>query len=574
MRDNSRVLSKRGVLLLRAFMALAIAALCVLLIFAVYKNYTLSDEIRAAAESADSSESSPPADDGLPVFAPYAVDGTRPYDLLYGTRITVDGELADGYEFEDRIDFDYGYTYQGAVEGVLTFRGNNLRDTAVYGTAELKNQAFGEVWTLDSGSLKSPDGEYWSGSGWTGQALIAKWPAEVRAVMDLYDWAKQADELVEVIYPALDGNIYFAELETGRQTRDTLTLGYPFEGCGSLDPRGYPILYIGAGYDSFKGLPRVFAISLVDSSVLYEFGDEDPFALGTGTGFTATPLIDAETDRLIYPGENGILYIIKLGTSFNAATGELSVNPTEEVKWRYSTKRETGADRLGVESSPIIWRGHIIMADGGGNLMCINLNTLKLVWVRDVLDDTCSTPALELEDGHPYIYIGTSFGSGLRGGDDGADSVPYWKLDAVTGEAVWSREYVCYAPEDAAGGVIGTAAVGTGTLENLIFVPFARTPSLSSGILAALDKQTGEPVWAIETQAYSISSPVCVYGADGAGYIIYCTSGGYMYLLDGLTGAKLDFLDLGGAIDASPVVYGNTVVVGTQEQKIWGTALT
>jgi len=65
-----------------------------------------------------------------------------------------------------------------------------------------------------------------------------------------------------------------------------------------------------------------------------------------------------------------------------------------------------------------------------------------------------------------------------------------------------------------------------------------------------------------------------VYDKEGNGYIIYCTAGGYMYLLDGLTGDVLDSLDVGGNVEASPAVYNNTIVVGTRSELIWGVNLT
>ena len=43
------------------------------------------------------------------------------------------------------------------------------------------------------------------------------------------------------------------------------------------------------------------------------------------------------------------------------------------------------------------------MTDNGGNLMCLDLNTLQLVWVQDTLDDSNSTPVLEIEKGHLYL---------------------------------------------------------------------------------------------------------------------------------------------------------------------------
>ena len=38
----------------------------------------------------------------------------------------------------------------------------------------------------------------------------------------MYDWAKEKDDLVEVIYACMDGYVYFLDLETGEATRDPL----------------------------------------------------------------------------------------------------------------------------------------------------------------------------------------------------------------------------------------------------------------------------------------------------------------------------------------------------------------
>ena len=70
---------------------------------------------------------------------------------------------------------------------------------------------------------------------------------------------------------------------------------------------------------------------------------------------------------------------------------------------------------------------------------------------------------------------------------------------------------------------------------------------------------------------YTWSSPVGVYTEDGKGYIVLCDSGatredasGYVMLLDGLTGEVLDSVSMGSNVEASPVVFENTIVVGTR----------
>jgi len=105
-------------------------------------------------------------------------------------------------------------------------------------------------------------------------------------------------------------------------------------------------------------------------------------------------------------------------------------------------------------------------------------------------------------------------------------------------------------------------------------VPVARSPSVGAGILAALDKRTGEIVWEHQTSSYGWSSPVCVYDSEGNGYVIYCNAFDRMYLLDGLTGRELDSIQLGGTVEASPAVYGSTLVIGTRSNRFWGIKLT
>lgn len=507
-------------------------------------------------------------------FEPHSVDSTAEANFLQSTDIMVDGEMFEG-EYEDDTGIYFGYPEEySSLPGVITFRGNNFRDSAAYGTANITQKKFGGSWTAGTGSLTAPNGTFWSGNGWTGQPLIAEWPKETRQIMNMYDWAKEAETLVEVVYPSMDGYIYFYELQTGKATRDALNLGYTFKGTGTLDPRGYPLLCVGSGYDSYKGTSHVFLVSLIDFSVLYEFGANDGFAHRAWSMYDSAPLIDADTDKLIYCGENGVIYIITLGTEYDEEAGTISVNPTRAAKWRYMSNRfaSTGQFWLGFEASPVIWQSHMIVPDNGGNLICLDLNTLTVDWVQDTLDDTNCTPVLEIEDGHPYIYASTSYHLGWRSWMT-AD-VPVWKIDAETGEIVWQVSYSCYSVEELSGGTQGSIAVGKHNVSDLVYVPIARTPSASGGKLVALDKETGEEVWVMETQVYSWSTPTLVYDQNGDGYILYCTTGHYLYLLDARTGEILDSRNLGGLFEASPAVYGNWLVVGHRNGSIYGIELT
>ena len=504
-------------------------------------------------------------------FHPHAIKSTKPSQYMKMTQINVNGKtLANNkkYRGKQEISFEQGENYTQA-EGILTFRGNNFRDNPVLGTVDFKQNKLTADWTYQTGKLTS-QGKTWTGSGWTGQPLVVKWPRATKQIMNMYSWAKEDDSLVEVIYACLDGNIYFLDMKTGKQTRDTLNVGYTFKGAGALDPRGYPIMYVGSGYNSSKGKSRVFVISLIDGNVLYTFGDSDPFSLrGSLSFFDSSALVDAETDTLIYPGENGILYLIHLGTKYDEVQGTLSINPDRIVKWHYQGIRtSTSKYWMGMEDSAVIYKGYLYIQDNGGHFMCLNLNTLQLVWVQDCLDDSNGSPVMSIEDGKVYLYASTSFHFGWR--SSSTAPIPIWKIDAETGKIIWKTEYSCRSVSDLSGGVQSTITLGKNNLSDNIYVTVSRTGGLTKGVLACLDKKTGKINWEHKA-AYAWSSPVCVYDQKGEGKVIYATSAGMMYLLDGATGEVNDELRVsGGCIEASPVGYGDRLVIGTRGCRICG----
>ena len=509
-------------------------------------------------------------------FNPTHTKETRPSRLMEYTNIRVDDTTLSSindYEAEETIDFGLGRDYTD-LEGVFTFRGNNFRDAPSYGSALMRRYKMRKIWSVGTKSV-TIGGQYWSGNGWTGQPLLVKWPAETKKNMNMYDWAKQDDNVVEAIHASLDGNIYFTDINTGEPTRDTMRTGFVFKGAGAIDPRGYPILYVGAGYNSSAGTARAFIISLIDCHIMYEFGNVDPFSLrGSLSFFDSSSLVDAETDTLIQPGENGILYLIKLNTKYNERTGRLSVKPGRIVKWRYKGRRNNSGNYwYGMEDSAAIYKGYLFIAENGGHLMCLDLNRLKLVWVQDILDDSNSTPVLSAEDGKLYLYVSTSFHLGWR--SSSSAEIPIWKIDAENGSIVWKTSYNCHSVDGNSGGVQSTIAVGHRTLDDYIYVTVSKTKSLYSGVMVALKKKNGKKAWEQEGP-YTWSSPVCVYNADenGKDVVCYARSDSKLLMLDGITGETLSELTLGsGNIEASPAVYNNILVLGTRGCNIFGIKL-
>lgn len=513
-----------------------------------------------------------PEPTALPAFEPVRMDPDE-MENITGQSIQVDGERVDSYVADESHVMDFGgaeeYT---AAKGIVTFRGNNFRNTAQYGLAEIESRTFGERWVRTTAGIQDSGGNYWSGSGWTGQPLVVEWPQETKEIMDMYDWAKEKEGLVEVIYATMGGRVYFYDLETGESTRDSLYLGFTFKGAGALDPRGYPLLYVGGGVtNAYNESARIMVVSLIDGEVLYTTGNNDSFAPRSWSAFDSSPLVDAETDQLIYPGENGVLYILQLNTEYDEKAGTISVDPVE-VKFSFTAK---SSERYyyGMESSAIIWRGHLMISDNGGNFVCIDLNDLEIEWWFDCLDDTNCTAVLEVDEtGHPYVYLSTSFHYGWRSWST-AD-IPVWKIDAVTGEEVWSHVYECYSEDGLSGGVQGSLSLGTGSLDGILYVAMARYPNGWNGQLLALDTETGEEIWSYTSDSYSWSTPTCFYDTDGNGYVLYTSCiQGKMYWFDGLTGEVCDTFGFGCTMEASPVIYNNTVVIGTRNEQVYGITL-
>ncbi len=512
----------------------------------------------------------------------YATDVTDPANYLLDTALMVNGQEVDSYTRPDPINFlsDWLENFT-SLKGIITFRGNYARNMKSYGSVHLNNALFSnDYWTVTTGkALKSDGVNYWSGNGWTGQPLIVQWDDETKQHMNLYDSAKEKEGLTEVIYPGMDGQIHFLDLETGEPTRDPIIVGMTFKGTASLYPSGIPMLICGSG-DSQPGMygeqvsARVFIYSLIDGSKLYELGANDDFAPRIWHAYDSSAIISTDTDTLIYPGENGVLYTLKLNTKYNASTGDLSVNPGELVEFTYYPK--TALDRVyegeggyGSESSADVWGNYLFFGDNGGMFSCLDLNTMQIVWVQDVLEDVNSSPIFEEdEDGNKFVYVATTLK--YHTDEHHLGEACIYKLNAMTGEIIWKKPYEVHTVLGLAGGILATGCLGEGAISDYIIYSVSKVPSVDTAYIVALNKYSGEEAWRVELDCDVWSSAVPVYDEDGTVYLIQCCNNGNILLMNALTGTILDKMNFGTVIEATPAVFGNRLVVGLRSEKIIG----
>lgn len=499
-------------------------------------------------------------------------------NIISGSQILTGFERANPINIGDPL-------YYTEVPGVLTFRGNNFRNTASFGyltPADGTVDTLVQAWEYTNGhSLLSSDMTFeWTGYRLTGQPLIVRWPSNLVPLMNIYPSAASKPNLTEVICPSLDGYIYFMDLDDGTMTRDPIYVGASVKGTASLDPRGYPLLYVGQGDDNNENTFGMYIFSLIDGSLLYSYEGLDDGAYRMNWGaFDSSPIIDKETDTLIWPCENGIIYSFQLNTQFNSVTGAVSVNPMcTGYKYIFN---DTQGRFLGVESSAAVYGNYCYFMDNNSNLVCLDLNTFQMVWVFRTGDDSDLSPVVSEENGIPYIYIGTEVDNQNSGEYNGASYT--YKINGLTGEEVWQTSQSCYtyngetSATDQSGGCVGNPVIGRGNISNLVIFSYSMTDGLTRGNrLVAYNRDTGTEVWHYDMNIYTYSSPVACYTEDGNAYIIIADSFGQIHLVNGSTGERITYIQvdsgegMGVSFEASPAVFGNMIVIGTTQGEVFG----
>jgi outer membrane protein assembly factor BamB len=416
------------------------------------------------------------------------------------------------------------------------------------------------AWTFKT----SAGGARWGGgAGWTGEPAIVRWPDVVRHSMTALRSRRTDRGLVEVVQGSLDGNVYFLDLATGRPSRPPIRTGNPIKGSVSIDPRGWPLLFVGQGIPGAKPIGlRVY--SLVSGEEIFFLPGRDPAARRPWGAFDSSGLLNRETDTFLVGGENGIVYLLELRTRFDPIALTVSVDP-RVLRYRF---RDPRGAREGIESSIAVHRHLAFFGDNSGTIQALDLRTFRPAWAFGAGDDTDASLVVDLEPAGPVLYTGSEVDAQGEAG-----FARLRKLDGLTGAVRWMRELACKADHGSAhrtdAGVFATPLVGRDDLADRVLFTLSRCPD--RGVVLALSKADGRELWRRPLHTDAWSSPTAVWDATaGKTWVLQADRAGRLHLLDPADGRIAFTLPLDGTVEASPAIYGDLAVVGTRAGTIYG----
>lgn len=190
----------------------------------------------------------------------------------------------------------------------------------------------------------------WCGTGWTGQPAVVPYNGRT--------W---------VIFGAYDGAVHFLDAETGEQLLPSFQTGDLIKGSVTVDPDGYPLIYIGSRDDNF----RIIAFDREEPTELWRMNAYDVERL-TGNRLYWNDDWDSSAlvidDYLFEGAENSSFYIVKLNRSYDSS-GLAKVSP--EIShvfpgWDEQLLEDIADEEISIESSVAIFKNTLYFANSGG----------------------------------------------------------------------------------------------------------------------------------------------------------------------------------------------------------------
>ncbi|MDE6048224.1 MAG: PQQ-binding-like beta-propeller repeat protein [Paramuribaculum sp.] len=446
---------------------------------------------------------------------------------------------------------DYIGDMYATLPGSLTFRKGTFRNADFGGKVAGTPDTIIIDWVYETGidTTRTAYGTWGGGTGWTGQPLYIEW--DDSCIKKFRQSGSLTPEFgkKEIIVGGLSGEIYFLNFESGKESRTPINVGNPIKGTPSLDPTMNGNLYVGHGVPAHEPFGAV-TINLYQHQVTHTF-DRDNTSWRRWSAYDSSPLRVGQF--LFRPGENNTIY------KFNVAPGELTLH--SRLRYRIN------GIAPGIESSMCVYLNYGFTCDSHGNIIALNLNNLKPIWLYKLGDDIDATPVLEIEDGKPYIYVGCEIDLQQSG------EARFVKLDALTGERIWQTALegnrVNIYEKHFDGGFYASALPGQGNCSHLIFSNCVRNTKGQNGELIAFNRSNGKIEYSLPLRYYAWSSPVGYINENNEMFILTGDTAGNLYLINGISGKIITTRKVGSNFESSPVVVGNSAVIGSRGKYIY-----
>lgn len=427
----------------------------------------------------------------------------------------------------------------GAIDGLLTFRGNPTRTFHGRGPIPEDPQV---LWSRTIGCSNSAVGgeaKVWCGTGWTGQPAVFPAP-------DGDGWW--------VGVGGYNRNVNFFDPVTGDDAMAPFATGDIIKGTITVDPDGFPLVYSGSR-DNYL---HVVAIDGGEPRELWRLSASEHQPTLWNNDWDSSPIV--VDGHLFIGGENSRFYAIELNRR-TGPDGLVQVDPevvfTTEG-WDAELLADLGDRQVSIENSVAMSGSVVYFANSGGLVQGWDMAGLaegrepERVFRYWIGDDTDATVIIDAEG---MLYAVSQY---ERATDRGRELGQVVKLDPTTDDGddpvVWSRE----ASSGLDTGVWATPALWG----ELVIV------STDDGRVLGLDRRTGEERWLLNLPPPLWSSPVVVDDT-----LIQGDCEGSLHAFDlgdgSETPERLWEIELEGCVESTPAVWDGQIFVGTRSGEFY-----
>ena len=423
-----------------------------------------------------------------------------------------------------------------AATGLLTFRGNESRTS--YGTGPLSARPevlwqYPDQQKMCSDSTVGSETFEWCGTGWTGQPAVV-----------------ERDGRTWVIFGAYDGAIHFLDGDTGRRLLPDFKTGDLVKGSVTVDPDGYPLVYIGSRDNAF----RVIAIDRVVPTELWRLDAEDVSPTLWNDDWDGSGLVSG--GYLFEGGENSQFHAVQLNRSYGD-DGLVAVDPTlafHAPGWDDELLAGLDDYDVSIESSVALVGGVAWFANSGGLVQGWDVSGLAdgtspervfRFWMGDDVDATV------VVDDQGMLYVGAEWERHTARARLVGQIV---KLDPGRADpVVWSVSDQV-VDQNGVAGVWATPALW----KDVVIV------ATNGGRVMGIDRANGRIRWTKNLPGPVWQSPVVVDGV-----LLQGDCHGFLHAYDladtAVDPPELWTVRLPGCIESTPAVWGGRIYVGTRE---------